>query len=218
MNTPSETKGLLTASLLFIAIFMAAFCSDTTAQDSISTTAQDSISSDWIAFQSYNFPDHYIRHRNFLGELTTVKSTLDQLDSTFKVVNGLAGHGTVSFESRNYRGYYLRHHNFRIKLQQLEGSDLFRKDASFIGRTGLAIGLWNTPIDESLTSYESVNYPGYYIRHRANNAADESNKEFHLYIEKYVKSSSIDPSNPGAAETRFRKDCTFIKKNRWFKD
>jgi len=60
-------------------------------------------------------------------------------------------------------------------------------------------------MDMSLTSHESVNYPGYYIRHRANNAAEEANKEFHLYIEKYVKSDSLDPSNPGTAETRFRR-------------
>lgn len=204
----SEEGGRLVASVLFAITFMATFCNY--------GIAQKLLDSEWVTIQSYNFPDRYIRHRNYLGELTTVKSNLDTLDSTFKVVKGLAGRGTVSFESKNYPGYYLRHHNFRIKLHKLDGSDLFRQDASFIRKTGLAIGLWNVPIDESLTSYESVNYPGFYIRHRADNNAEEASKVFHLYIEKYVRSDSIDPSHPKDAEARFRRDCTFKLKSRLF--
>ena len=47
MNTPSETKILLNTTLLFIAIFMTVFCSDTTAQDSILITAQHSYITCW---------------------------------------------------------------------------------------------------------------------------------------------------------------------------
>jgi hypothetical protein len=120
----------------------------------------------FVAFQSYNYRDHYVRHRNYLGEITTVNSGLDVADSSFRVVPGLAGGKSVSFESRNYPGHYLRHQGFRIKLHRPDGSDLFRKDASFWIVPGLADPTWY--------SFESVNYPGHYLRHR----------NFHLYLEK----------------------------------
>ena len=176
--------------------------------------AQDLLESGWIAIQSYNFPDHYVRHRAYLGELTKIASSLDQLDSTFRVVKGLAGRGTVSFESRNFPGYFLRHHNLRLKLHKFDGTDLFRQDASFLTKNGLALGLSNVPVDETLTSYESINYPGYYIRHRADTRAEEAGKVFHLYIEKYVGSAAVDARRPSAAEARFRRDCTFRLKPR----
>jgi hypothetical protein len=121
---------------------------------------------DFVSLQSFNYPDHYVRHRNYLGEITTVKSRLDIADSSFKMVQGLAGGNTVSFESKNYPGHYLRHQGFRIKLHRMDGSALFRKDASFRVVQGLA--------DRSWKSFESVNYPGYFLRHR----------NYHLYIER----------------------------------
>ena len=42
------------------------------------------------SIQSYNYPDYFIRHRNYLGEITTIVSTLDKKDATFKLVPGLA--------------------------------------------------------------------------------------------------------------------------------
>lgn len=118
------------------------------------------------SIQSYNYQDHYIRHRDFLGEITRISSDLDRKDATFKVVPGLVGGSSVSFESANYPGYYLRHQGFRIKLHKFSNDNLFRQDASFMIRPGLADGSWS--------SFESVNYPGYYIRHR----------NFHLYLER----------------------------------
>ncbi len=123
------------------------------------------ISGRYQTWQSYNFQGHYIRHRNYLGEITPISSELDSADSSFRLVPGLAGGNTVSFESKKYPGYYLRHQGFRIKLHQLDNSDLFRKDASFRVVPGLADPSWN--------SFESVNYPGRYLRHR----------DFHLYVE-----------------------------------
>jgi len=121
---------------------------------------------EYLSLRSYNYPNHYIRHRNYLGEITTISSQLDFDDSSFKMVKGLAGSKTVSFESKNYPGYYLRHQGFRIKLHRPDGSDLFRNDASFKVAHGLADSSWN--------SFESVNYPGYFLRHR----------NFQLYIER----------------------------------
>ncbi len=118
------------------------------------------------SFESFNFPGYYIRHRNFLGYITEVSSELDKKDSTFKMVKSLAdpdNENTVSFESVNYPGYYLRHQNFRIHLHKLDGSQLFKEDATFHIEPGNATG---NPTSEAWQSYRSFNYPDRYIRHR----------------------------------------------------
>jgi len=118
-----------------------------------------------ISLRSMNYPTHYLRHRNFIGQLTTISSPLDRSDATFKIVPGLAGGDSISFESVNYPSYYLRHQGFQIKLHQSSGDQLYRSDSSFRVRPGLA--------DSTRISLESVNYPGYYLRHRG----------FQFYIE-----------------------------------
>jgi hypothetical protein len=117
-----------------------------------------------VSLQSFNYQTHFIRHKDYLGEITPISSELDKKDSTFRIVPGLADSHYVSFESVNYPGYYLRHQNFRIKLQRSDGSELFKKDATFKMRQGLANSAWK--------SFESFNHPGNYIRH----------SHFHLYI------------------------------------
>jgi hypothetical protein len=137
------------------------------------------------SFQSHNYRSHFIRHANFLGEITPISSDLDRKDSTFRMVPGLADSQFVSFESVNYPGHYLRHQDFRLKLQKSEGSQLFRLDATFKMLPGLADGSWS--------SFESVNYPGHYIRH----------KNFHLFLEKgnddlFRKDSTFRVSPPNS--------------------
>ena len=109
-----------------------------------------------VSFQSSNFLDHYLRHRQFAFAITPLRSD-EYGDATFRRADGLAGRG-LSFESVNYPGYFLRHENFRIVLQQYDGSDLFAQDASFEERGALTGG--------SGRSYESVNFPGYFLRHQ----------------------------------------------------
>lgn len=118
-----------------------------------------------ITLRSHNYPNHAVRHRNFLGELTEIHSELDRQDATFKIVRGLADPAAVSFESVNYPGYYLRHQGYRIKLHKNDGSGLFQADATFRQVPGLA--------DPAKYSFQSVNYPTHYLRHRG----------FALYIE-----------------------------------
>jgi hypothetical protein len=118
-----------------------------------------------FSFESYNYHGYYIRHRNFVGELTPISSSLDRQDGTLRALPGLADASCISFESVNYPGYFLRHQDFRLKLQSTDNSQLFEEDATFCNRPGLA--------DPALMSFESHNYPGYYIRHR----------NFHLYLE-----------------------------------
>lgn len=121
--------------------------------------------SGYVSIQSHNYPDRFLRHQNFLGELTTLSSDLDHQDASFRVVPGLADSRYVSFESLNYPGYFLRHQGFRLKLHAKETNQLYIEDASFKKVAGLA--------DSSWTSFESYNYPNYYVRHR----------DFHLYLE-----------------------------------
>jgi hypothetical protein len=112
------------------------------------------------SLQSLNFPKKYVRHRNFRGELTEIATDLDNLDATFKVVAGLADNQQVSFESKNFPGHYLRHSNFELRLDNNDGSDLFKKDATFKLAAPQAAGacpVWS--------SFPSLNYPDRFIRH-----------------------------------------------------
>ncbi|MBN3896083.1 MAG: AbfB domain-containing protein [Nostoc sp. NOS(2021)] len=52
-----------------------------------------------VSIQSFNFPTFYIRHRNFLGEISPISSSLDRADATFRISPGLASSNCVSFES-----------------------------------------------------------------------------------------------------------------------
>lgn len=117
------------------------------------------------SFRAVNFPTYYIRHRNFLGELTQVSSPLDRRDATFTVVAGLADPNAVSFRATNFSNYFLRHQGFRLRLQPFSNDDLYRRDATFSMVPGLA--------DPSKVSFRSLNYPGHHIRHR----------NFSLYLE-----------------------------------
>ncbi|MEH2060657.1 MAG: AbfB domain-containing protein [Nostoc sp.] len=130
-------------------------------------TAQSTPVESTVSIRSFNFPTFYIRHRNFLGEISPISNSLDRADARFTVKSGLASSDCVSFESSNFPGYYLRHQNFRIRLDANDNTALFRNDATFCIKPGLA----------SLTnvSFSSYNFPTYYIRH----------KNFELYIDPY---------------------------------
>ena len=147
---------------LLIAMFVGCGVKDTETEEKPPETQ---VKGETMSLQSFNYPDHSIRHRDFLGEITIISSDLDKKDATFKIVPGLADSKLISFESVNYPGYYLRHQNFRIKLHKYSDEQLFKEDATFRKVPGLA--------DKSWSSFESYNYPGHYIRHR----------DYHLYIE-----------------------------------
>lgn len=117
------------------------------------------------SFRSVNYPTRYVRHRNFLGELSEVSSDLDRRDASFRVVPGLADPNAVSLAATNLSSHFLRHQGFRLKLQPSSGDDLFKRDATFRTVPGLS--------DPTKTSFQSINFPNHYIRHRG----------FSLYLE-----------------------------------
>jgi alpha-L-arabinofuranosidase len=115
-------------------------------------------------FQSVNFPDRAIRHRNFEGFIDLVNDAsppLDKNDATFQVVPALSptAPGCVSFAAVNagLGNHYLRHANFHIRLDPNDGSPVFQADASFCPQEGLAgAGISFTP----------SNFPSRYLRHK----------------------------------------------------
>ena len=110
-----------------------------------------------FSFQSLNYPDRYIRHRNSLGFIEPPLDVLGKNDATFKLVPGLAGR-CLSFQSHNYPDHYLRHQGFRLILSRQSDDLLFKEDATFCVVQGQGSGF----------SFESFNYPSRYIRHRNN--------------------------------------------------
>jgi hypothetical protein len=103
---------------------------------------------------SVGYPDHFIRHMDYRGRIDS--DVYPYNDALWIIRPGLANNNGVSFESIDFPGYYLRHRNWEIWLEKYDGSDLFKKDATWIQKSGLC---------GQGTSFESCNYPGKYIRH-----------------------------------------------------
>ena len=47
----------------------------------------------FLSLRSRNFPDRFVRHQNFLGELSPIVSDLDRRDATFFVQELAGGDG-----------------------------------------------------------------------------------------------------------------------------
>ena len=111
-----------------------------------------------ISLNSYNYPNHNIRHRNYQLWIDPLEQRqLYKQDATWEIVKGLYGKDTVSIRSSGkYSTYYARHGNFTLQISPNSNEELFKKDASFYERPSL-IG------DSNYVSFESVNYPGHYI-------------------------------------------------------
>ncbi|GAA5149266.1 hypothetical protein GCM10023321_12880 [Pseudonocardia eucalypti] len=137
-----------------------------------------------VALQSYNFPDRYVRHANFMGELTPIVGDLDRRDATFAMVPALAietaGPFLVSFQSLNLPDHFLRHQGLRIRLDKRTDDPVMRDDASFFRFKGMA--------DPAGATFESRNLESHFLRHR----------DSHLFVER------IDPQSD-----QDRKDATF---------
>ncbi|MFH0174137.1 glycoside hydrolase family 43 protein [Streptomyces cacaoi] len=110
----------------------------------------------WSRLKSYNYPDRYVRHANYVGRIDTYPFDL-YTDSQWKLVPGLADSSGVSFQSVNYPTRYLRHYNYQLQLDVNDGTSTFAGDATFYRTAGLADSTW--------ASFRSYNNPTRYIRH-----------------------------------------------------
>ena len=126
----------------------------------------------------------YVRHQNNNGVtsvITSTSSAADKGDATWIVRRGLANNSCVSFESRNFPGDFLRHQNFQLRRQPMDGSALFRADATFCPQPGMS---------GQGTSFSALNFPTRFIRHFNNN----------LYIASNGGPNAFDSANLWAAD------------------
>jgi len=79
-------------------------------------------------------------------------------DKIIKVVQGLAGGATISLQSSSDPNMYFRHRDGVLWLEQNDGSDLFKYDASF----GAVAGLKTS----DKMSLHAVNYVQGFLRHK----------------------------------------------------
>jgi len=112
-----------------------------------------------VEIQSKNFPDHYFG----LGDKFEFR--IDKTAYPLRIVSpGLTGErGTVSFQSMTDRSKYIRHFNFVLYLEDKNsGRDaaIFAKDATFRIR--------KAEFFKGFVSFESVNFPGRFVRHQGN--------------------------------------------------
>lgn len=109
-----------------------------------------STSGAYIALSPNGSTELRLRHD---GALTTLTDD-DEPSAHWKIVPGLADATMVSFQSRNDPGRYLRHASFRLWTDTDDGSELFRRDATFRYAEPLAGS-------SSLSkSFEASNYAG----------------------------------------------------------
>ncbi|WP_030964454.1 sigma-70 family RNA polymerase sigma factor [Streptomyces sp. NRRL S-378] len=110
------------------------------------------------SLESVDQPDLYLTYSGdfaTLGRVSASSSTQVRQRVTFTVVRGLADTRCVTFRAAD--GRYLRHHYLRLRLSTDDGSELFRKDATFCPRPGAVPGA---------VTLHSHNYPGSVIRPR----------------------------------------------------
>jgi hypothetical protein len=119
---------------------------------------------DHFQFESANIRGHFIRHRNFLGELTRKEGPKE--DFLFVLVPR-GSQNLVSLRSVNFRDRFLRHRDFRVRLEGPSGpgDQLFQRDSAFFMEPGLA--------DPEGFSFRSFNFRDRFLRHR----------DFHLFVE-----------------------------------
>jgi hypothetical protein len=110
-----------------------------------------------VSLESAADPGQFVSVAGDRGVLAAAGSASDvatRQRATLDVVAGLADPSCSSF--RGPDGRYLRHSSFQLRLNPDEGTVLFRRDATFCGRTGFLGGSM---------SLESFNYPGFFLRH-----------------------------------------------------
>ncbi|RSM65567.1 alpha-L-arabinofuranosidase [Actinoplanes sp. ATCC 53533] len=112
-----------------------------------------------VSLEAQNAPGRYVATATGLGVLEPATAGSDEATRgrvSFRVVPGLNDAACYSF--RYADGRYLRHLSWRLRLSPDEGTPLFRGDATFCARTGAGVGS---------VALESSNYPGWFLRHRA---------------------------------------------------
>ena len=132
-----------------------------------------------LMFDSYRYPQYFISRRSSNVYLLKRNKKNHCLDSSWKIVKGLCGHG-ISFQSKKHPNRYLKHAGRSVYVETYYNTESFKREACFLFRRGLA--------SQYDVSFESVgNYRGYYLRQQ-----------------NYMLSIGRD-----SGDYQFRKDATF---------
>jgi hypothetical protein len=112
---------------------------------------------DFFQFEAFNPRGNFIRHRNFLADLTPKDKIAD--DFSFSLVRR-GDQGLVSLRSKNFPTRFLRHRDFRLRLEEPAGTSdqLFARDSSFFMEAGMA--------DQNGVTFRSFNFRDHVIAHR----------------------------------------------------
>ena len=139
----------------------------------------------WLRATTACCTTRYVRHQNNNAVTSVISGSspaLDKADGSWIVRRGLANPSCVSFESRNFPGDFLRHFNFQLFRQPMDGTAIFRSDATFCPRAGNA---------GTGTSFSSLNFPTRFIRHFNNT----------LFIASNGGANNFDSATSWAADT-----------------
>jgi hypothetical protein len=144
-----------------------------------------------VSFKMLSNPLLFVQHGDHKGIVAQCRGDGNKLNATMEVVAGLAEPSYFSIRSANMPDTYMTHGGFRIVFQRYADDPVFFQNATFKKLTGLAV--------KNGVSFESVNYPGYYVRVRDNGE---------LWLDELAKSQN---------QTLFRKQATFIQTQPQFK-
>jgi hypothetical protein len=86
-----------------------------------------------FSFESVNYPNYFLRHRNFELHIDEDdNSDLFNADASWIPRKSLTSSDFgFSFEASNYPNHFMRHQSYRMKLHENDNSALFLADASF---------------------------------------------------------------------------------------
>lgn len=95
------------------------------------------------SFRSVNYPNLYLRHRDarLVLEGPDVNPGVFAADATFHLYAGfvtIPGERTVCFQSVNYPKRLIRHRSAELWIDEFDGSDLFKLDATYAVTVPLA--------------------------------------------------------------------------------
>ena len=86
-----------------------------------------------VSFRACYNATNYLRHSNLLlWEHPYEPSALYKNGATFTVRKNKFFPETDAYESVNNPGYFIRHQGYRLKISNYDGTQLFKKDASFV--------------------------------------------------------------------------------------
>ena len=114
------------------------------------------------SIESYDMPGYFMISRDSTQSVRLVEGGDQTPEGQWNLVTGLAGTGTVSFMPVALENHYMRHRSYILYCDPAATDDLFRGDASFTPRPGLA-----DPTNPKLVSFESQNFPGRFLIHGA---------------------------------------------------